>query len=640
MTPSFLRRAAAFFIAVFLFAQPLPAQGLASLDTVVPALMKRYDVPGAAVAVVRGNRVVALKGFGVARTRDNARVDSVRTLFRLGSIGNLFIATAVMQQLYPFYAELDEDVNSFVEFEIPKTWPEPVTLERLLTHTAGFDERVIGSTAPSLDSVGPLAQYLRANVPNRGWRPGEVIGYSSYGFALAAHVVERMSGIPFDRYARERIFTPLGMTRTFYLRVPNPFALAIADGHVCDGASCVPAREVFPRAWPVGLVYSSAGDMAQFLIAQLNRGASANGRALDSGSVTLMQEQHFAADSMLPGMSYGFFNQRHRGHRVLSQSGRVTGTNNLVVLVPDQKVGFYLVANGGRAAFGPALRDTLLAMLIPADSVAPTAPATTIALSDEYLQSLSGPYQATRYPHRTIERFPLLFLTSVEVGVDEQHLTLSMGDTSVAFAPIDSTHFREVGGERLLGFRRDSTGHVTHLIAPTSMFGSELTRTMERRAWHDGPRFMERYVSALLIVPLVLVFVAWPIAAFLARRRRRAMYPDAPHKRRLRAQTALGLAILFTIFWAFFGFDFIVASRQMIEQGNGLVYGLPEEFRTLTFMPWVLAVIAFLMMLAAIASWPARWWDGLRRTLYGLMAVCAVLTIVFLFRWNYLPPVF
>jgi len=640
LTPSLLRRSAALFSAVFLCAQPLPAQGLASLDTIVPALMKRYDVPGAALAIVRGNKVVALKGFGVSRARDNARVDSARTLFRLGPIGNLFVATAVMQQLYPFYAELDEDVNSFVEFQIPKTWPEPITLERLLTHTAGFDERVIGSAAPSLDSVGPLAPYLRSNIPYRGWRPGEVIGYSSYGFALAAHVVERMSGIPFDRYARERIFMPLGMTRTFYLRVPNPFANAIADGHVCDGASCVAAPEVFPRAWPVGLVYSTAADMAQFLIAQLNKGASANGRALDSGAVTLMQEQHFTADSLLPGMSYGFFNQRHRGHRVLSQSGRVPGTNNLVLLVPDEKLGFYLVANGGRSAFGAALRDTLLAMLIPADSVVPVAPATTITLSDEYLESLSGPYQATRYPHRTIERFPLLFLTSVEVGVDQQRLTLPLGDTSVAFAPIDSIHFREVGGERLLGFRRDSTGRVTHLIAPISLFGSEFTRTMERRPWHDGPRFMDRYVSGLLIAPLLLVFVAWPIAAILAWRRRRAMDPDAPHKRRLRAQTALGVAILFTIFWAFFGFDFVVASRRMIEQSNGIVYGVPSEFRTLTFMPWVLAVLAFLMVLSAIAAWPARWWDALRRILYALVAVCAVLTIVFLFRWNYLPPVF
>jgi hypothetical protein len=488
--------------------------------------------------------------------------------------------------------------------------------------------------------VGPLGPYLRSNIPHRGWRPGEVIGYSSYGFALAAHVVERMSGMPFDRYARERIFTPLGMTRTFYLRVPNPFALNVADGHVCDGSSCTKAPEVFPRAWPVRLAYSTAADMAQFLIAQLNDGASQNGRALDSGSVTLMQEQHYTADSLLSGMSYGFFNQRHRGHRVLSQGGREAGTSNLLLLVPDEKLGIYLVANGGRPAFGAALRDTLLAMLLPEGAAAPVAPAATVSLSDDYVKALAGPYQATRYPHRTIERFPLLFSTSVEVGVDQQRLTLPLGDTSVAFAPIDSIHFREVGGERLIAFRRDSSGHVTHLIAPVSLFGSEFTRTMEPRSWHEGARFMNRYVSFLLIAPLFLVFVVWPIATILARRRRRRRDPDAPHKRRLRAQMALGVAILFTIFWAFFGFDFVSASREMIQQGNGIVYGVPPEFRTLAFMPWVVTTLAFVMVLSALAAWLARWWDPVRRALYTLVTVCAVLTVLFLLKWNYLPPVF
>lgn len=638
-----IRVSAALLCAVVVFASPLHAQGLASLDTIVPSLMKRYDVPGVALAVVRGNKIVALKGFGVARVRDSAAVDSARTLFRLGSVGELFVATAVMQQLFPFYAELDEDVNSFLEFQIPKTWPESVTLERLLTHTAGFDERVIGSAAPSLDSVGPLGPYLRANVPYRGWRPGEVIGYSSYGFALAAHVVERMSGLPFDRYARERIFIPLGMTRTFYVRVPNPFASNVADGHLCDGASCVAAPEVFSRPWPVGLVYSTAADMAQFLLAQLNNGASRDGRALDSGAVTRMQEQHFTADSLLPGMSYGFFSQLHRGQRVLSHAGSVPGTSNLLFLVPDEKVGVYFVANGGRSAFGAALRDTLLAMLLPAATAAPAAPAapaTPIALNDEYLRTLAGPYQITRYAHRTIERFPLLFSTSMEVELDQHRLTMPLGDTSVAFAPIDSLHFREVGGERLIAFRRGRDGQVTHLIAPISVFGSELTGTMERRSWHERAHFMNEYLSWLTLGPLLLMFVVWPAVAVIAWWRGRETAHDASQKRRQRAQAALGAAILFTIFWTFFAFDFVAASTRMIERADGIVYGISEQFQTVAYVPWLLAGLTLVMVVGALASWPGRWWDFTRRTVYTLVTVCAVLTIVFLLRWNYLPAVF
>jgi CubicO group peptidase (beta-lactamase class C family) len=631
--------AAALCCAGVVFARPLHAQGLAPLDTLVPSLMKRYEVPGIALAVVRGNTVVALKGFGFARLRDNRWVDSARTLFRLGSIGKLFVATAVMQQLQPFYKELDVDVNRFLEFQVPATWRTPVTLERLLTHAAGFDERVIGYAAPTRDSVGPLGPHLAANLPYRGWPPSRVIGYSNYGFALAAHVVERMTGLPFDRYARERIFIPLGMDRTFYIRVPDSLAKDVADGHVCEGRSCRAVPEIFSRPFPVGLVYGTAADMAQFLVGQLSGGISRAGRALDSGSVRRMQEQHFTADPMLPGMSYGFFNQRNRGHRVLSHAGSVPGTNNLLLIVPDTRLGIYFVANGGRSAFGAVLRDTLLALLMPTEKPAP-APASTVTLSDEYLGKLAGPYQITRYAHRTIEKFPLLFSTSTEVSVDDHRLTLPIGDRLITFAPIDSLHFREVGGERLIAFRRNADGNVTHLIAPIAVFGSELTGTMERRAWHERAHFMNEFSSWLLLVPLIVMFLIWPAIAIRAWLRERRASPRESRKYQRRTQAAVGAAILFTIFWAFFGFDFVAASTRMVENATGIVYGVPEEFRTKAFIPWIIAVLAFLMVLGALASWPSRWWDLLRRTLYTVVTICAVLTVVFLLRWNYLPAVF
>src|SRR5689334_13322409 len=72
---------------------------LSRLDSMVPALMKQYDVPGAAVAVVRGDSTVFLRGFGVSRVTDSARVDPERTLFRLASVSKLFVGTAVMQEV-------------------------------------------------------------------------------------------------------------------------------------------------------------------------------------------------------------------------------------------------------------------------------------------------------------------------------------------------------------------------------------------------------------------------------------------------------------------------------------------------------------------------------------------------------------
>jgi CubicO group peptidase (beta-lactamase class C family) len=609
-------------LALIAASRTLGAQSLARLDSIVPALMKRYDVPGVALAVVRADSVLALKGFGIARVRDSAAVDPARTLFRLASVSKLFVATAVVQEIERGVIDPQADVNRYLEFRVPNTWREPVTIERLLTHTAGFDERIIGYAAPSVDSIGPLGAHLATNLPYRGWRPGEVIGYSNYGFALAAHVGERTSGLPFDQYARERVFLPLGMTRTFYLRVPDSLRRDVADGHFCDSKRCSTAPDVFSRPYPVGLAYSTAADMARFLVDELR----------DSMGTGRMQRQHFTADSMLPGMSYAFFNQRHRGHRVLAHGGNIPGVNNLLFLVPDARLGVYFVANGGRSAFGAALRDTLLAMLVPARTEARRPPA---SLDERYVRTLAGPYQIARYAHRTIEAFPSFFATSTTVQYRRGRLVLPYPNGEVEFEPIDSLHFRDVGGDRLIAFRRDERGRVTHLVAPIPFFGAEIPGVLERREWYDGAHFLNEYVSWLVLGPLLILVAAWPIVAGIQWWRRRS-HGDRSI-RHTGERVALGAALSFNVAWIAFAFGFIARTVRMMSAGTGIVYGVRPAFRAALVVPWILAALAMVILLDAAVAWRRQWWDWPRRGLYSFLMIGAVMTVAFLVRWNYLP---
>jgi CubicO group peptidase (beta-lactamase class C family) len=617
---------------------PLGSQTLAPLDSVVPALMKKYDVPGVALVVVQGDSILVLKGYGIARVRDSAPVDPTRTLFRLASVSKLFVATAVMQQVEAGKVTLDADVNRYLDFRVPGPWAQPITLGHLLTHTGGFDERLIGYAAHSRDSVGQLGAHLAANLPYRGWPPGAVIGYSNYGVALAAHVVERTSGLAFDRYARERIFIPLGMRRTFYIRVPDSLRADVADGHLCDAMSCDVAPDVVSHPYPVGLAYSSAADMGQFLIAQVGGGASAVGRVLDSATVALMQRQHVTADSGLPGMSYVFFNQRNGGHAVLAHAGNVPGVNNLLFIVPDAKLGVYFVANGGRSAFGAALRDILLARLVRTTTAPPSTAA--FVLGERYLRSLSGAYQITRYAHRSIESFPLVFATTISLVVHGQGLALPYPGGSVEFESLDSLHFREVGGERLIAFHRDASGRVTQLFAPIPVFGAELPGVLERRAWYDGAHFLNEYVSWLVLGPVLLLLGAWPIAASVAwwyRRRRKTQPAHAAQDSRRAERAALGAGLAFNALWICFAFGVIARSTRMFERATGIVYGVTPLFRVAAAVPWILGVMSAVIVVAAVRSWPRGSWGPLRRVLYGLVAVGAVLVVAFLLRWNYLP---
>ncbi|HSA56697.1 MAG TPA: serine hydrolase domain-containing protein, partial [Gemmatimonadaceae bacterium] len=382
-------------------ATPGRAQDLAPLDSAVRSLMARDAVPGVALAVVAGDSVLALRGWGLARVGDSVRVDPERTAFRVASVAKLFVATVVSTLAAEGAVDLQRDVNDYLRgWQVPRGPGGPITLHHLLTHTAGLDERLIGYAARSIDSIRPLGEYLAANLPHRGWPPGLLTGYSNHGMALAAHVAETVAGRSFRELAAERLFGPLGMTRTRYMTIPDSIAEVAGKGHFCDETRCSEAPEIFSHPYPVGLAYSTASDMARFLRALMGSDTATLPRA----ALTLLTAPQFTHDSMLAGMGYGFFRQHRRGRLLLAHSGTVPGTNNLLVIVPEAKTGIYFVANGGRSRFGESLRDALLGMLFPHDA-APAAPI-GVALSAEYVRALAGPYQMTRYAHRTIEAVP------------------------------------------------------------------------------------------------------------------------------------------------------------------------------------------------------------------------------------------
>ena len=114
----------------------------AFLDGVMVANIRDKHVAGATVAVVKDGAILFTKGYGYADVEAKKPALADETLFRPGSISKLFTATAVMQLVEQGKLDLDRDVNEYLDFSIPKTYPEPVTLRRLLTHTAGFEETV------------------------------------------------------------------------------------------------------------------------------------------------------------------------------------------------------------------------------------------------------------------------------------------------------------------------------------------------------------------------------------------------------------------------------------------------------------------------------------------------------------------
>ncbi|HZC01558.1 MAG TPA: serine hydrolase domain-containing protein, partial [Gammaproteobacteria bacterium] len=191
-----------------------PAELEAFLDELLGKEMEENHIPGAAVSVVKDGKLFFAKGYGSADIENKIPVDPEQTIFHVGSVGKLFTWTAVMQLVEEGKLDLDEDVNTYLDFRIPDTYPQPITLRHLMTHTSGFEDRLLDSVVSDTSEVIPAREWLVTYMPARVCPPGDCAGYSNYNAMLAGYIVARVSGEPYHQYIQEHIFDPLDMVHS------------------------------------------------------------------------------------------------------------------------------------------------------------------------------------------------------------------------------------------------------------------------------------------------------------------------------------------------------------------------------------------------------------------------------------------
>jgi CubicO group peptidase (beta-lactamase class C family) len=157
------------------------------LDGVMPLALSNADIVGAVVTITHNGQVVANRGYGYSDLAARTPVDPATTLFRPGSISKLFTWTAVMQQVEAGTIDLDADINTYIDYEIPAYDGQPITMRQIMTHTTGFEEviRDLISSDPASGSMS-LGDYLKNHIPARIYPPGTMPAYSNYATALAA----------------------------------------------------------------------------------------------------------------------------------------------------------------------------------------------------------------------------------------------------------------------------------------------------------------------------------------------------------------------------------------------------------------------------------------------------------------------
>jgi len=349
-------------------------------DELILRQLEERHIPGAMVAVVSDGKLLFAKGYGWADVEEQVPVAAERTLFHIGSNTKLLTWTAVMQLVEEGKLDLDADVNSYLDFSIPDTFPQPITLRHLMAHTAGFENRDIGMLAPSPETVVPIGRWLATQMPARVRQPGVEAGYSNYGTALAGYIIERVSGMTYERYIEQRLLGPLDMRRSTPRRqLPPDLAPDTARGYVLKKGNFREQSLPTYQVASAGSIRATATDIAHFMTAaHLQDGRYREGLILRPETTRQMHETLFKPDTRLNGIAYGFFEMDRNGVRISGHIGSAVPLYySVLALLPDERTGLFVAYNDSEALPLTFENETLAAFVdrfFPAPAAASLVP--------------------------------------------------------------------------------------------------------------------------------------------------------------------------------------------------------------------------------------------------------------------------
>ncbi|HET7270989.1 MAG TPA: serine hydrolase domain-containing protein [Rubrobacter sp.] len=612
------------------------AEMKAFMDKLMGREMKTHHIAGAAVSVVKDGKLFFAKGYGDADLKNGIPVDPERTTFRIGSVTKLFTWTAVMQLAEQGKLDLDEDINTYLDFRIPDTYPQPITLKDLMTHTAGFEDRYYERLEKDPNDLLPPREWLISHMPARVRPPGEVAAYSSYGTALAGYIVGRVSGEPYDRYIQEHILNPLDMAHTTaHSPTPQDIRAHSSVGYTYkDGAfKAFPDYTDMgqPAMAPAGGMQASATDMARFMIAQLRDGGhgdanTARARILNEGTLRRMHGTLYTPDPRLLGTAYGFFDFTDDGQRTIGHSGGSDPIYSLLLLLPTQNLGVFVVYNsqGGEDLTNQHLgfQRAFFDHYYPAPAVEPLKSPANFA---ERAGRFEGTYRITGgtpgTSYTTLEKVGVLLgMSTVKIGdAGEGTLLFTNPWGKWRFVETKPLYFRQVDGPFHILFGEDEQGRITRMFTDyTPMFA------FEKLKWYETPGF-----NIALGLGCIMAFLSMiPVAAIRFIRSRRPSGERKPTPRG--AQLAYGIVVGISVLNLLFVIGTVVWGNPVPLFGVSMIYKIVLGVGVLS------AVLTVGALVYGVLAWRNGYWGVTGRLPYTLVTVAAVTFVWFLNIWNLL----
>ena len=586
----------------------------AFFDTAFSVQQKDHQIVGAVVSVVQNGEVLFKSGYGFADLESRTPADPDESLFRIASITKLFVWTAIMQLAEQGRLTIDDPVDEYLDFPIPTSYRDPIRIRHLLTHTPGFEEKGIGSSARTINDVTPLRQHLIDAMPARVRPPGEHASYSNYGTALAAYIVERISGQHWSDYIDQHILSPLEMSSTnTQLAMREDLRARHATGYRFGGGQFTATEYEFFKDVPAGHMSTTADDMTRFMLAHLNSGTFKSAQILEHATALTMREALFDPHPGISPMLHGFYRADRHGLEIFGHGGDVNQFHSNVSLIPDHNLGVFVSFNSDSAA---GARGKLIVAFIDH------------FFGDEYLRAapepfkmdlepFTGEYLALRSNYSTFEKLSML-VNAITVSAGDNELLLAGGNVT-RWIPVAENRFTGKYSNQTMVFERDADDDVSHMVINSPL------GTYQRLTGLDSPSLQQKMLGALLAIAL-LTLVGYSYRGF----RRAEAAARLPQRDVILAW--IHSLLLITLY----GYLIVKLSGSVDE----FSYGMPTSAHLVMLSMAANLLLGLIIVGLAATQWLRSLGGTLARVRYGFVAFAALLNLWICWYFNILAYLF
>jgi CubicO group peptidase (beta-lactamase class C family) len=323
--------------------EPNPAQTDA-VDTYIRAEMEKQRIPGAALLVSRGGKIVRAQGYGLANVELQVAVKP-ETIFQSGSMGKQFTATAIMMLVEEGKIGLDDPLTKYFP-EAPAAWKQ-VTIRELLSHTAGFTDYPKSFDMRRDYTEAQMLKIVQA-IP-LAYAPGTSWSYSNLGYLTLGILIHKVTGEFYGDFLQQRIFRPLGMNTTRIISEADIVPNRAAGYRLVKGA-------LKNQEWVSPTVNTTADGSLYFSIMDLAKwDAALYGEGLLKQSSlekmwTIAKLKNGKPNSGHYG--FGWFIENKKGDNVVEHEGQWQGFETMISRYRDDKLTVVVLTNLDSAAPG------------------------------------------------------------------------------------------------------------------------------------------------------------------------------------------------------------------------------------------------------------------------------------------------